>query len=130
MMDREESIAWVLTTRIPALKGKLFINDLPASATAGVLIKEGYSGAQIDPEIKGRRQARFQIAIRDVRAKTAASKALAHQIMDALDIPGDVPITNGIFIKSCRPLTEPISYPITDGDNIEVTLNFLIHYFV
>lgn len=130
MMDRANSIYTVLEDRLPDLKGAIYINELPASATAGVLIKEGYSGATIDPEIRGLRKSRFQIAVRDSKKKYETAKRRAEAIMAALDIKGELRVTDGILIKMCRPLTEPIPYPVSDAGNIEFSLNFYIIYVV
>lgn len=130
MMDRQESIHQVLLLTIPELAGKIFINDLPAMVEAGVLLKEGYSGANIDPEIKGLRKTRFQIAVRDSRENQVLSKRLCKKIMDALSMEVETRVPDGILIKHCRPLTEPIPYPISNGNNIEYSLNFFITYVV
>ena len=128
MKDREDSLRELLIERVPALRNKVFINHMPAEVVDGVLFKEGYSGATIDPEIKGWRKARFQIAVRDKQSNQKAAKARAWEIINALDIPGELRIPDGILIKHMRPLTEPIAYPISDGVNIEFSLNFQIIY--
>lgn len=130
MKDREESLTELLMQRMPELAGKVFVNDLPADVKSGVLFKEGYAGATIDPEIRGLRRSRFQIAVRDIRSNYKKAKDLSNAIIQALDIPGEHRVAGGILIKSCRALTEPISYPISDGANIEFSLNFHIVYVV
>ncbi|MGS1116737.1 minor capsid protein [Castellaniella sp. UC4442_H9] len=130
MKNREDSINDLLVAVIPALAGHILINAMPAEVVSGALIMEGYAGAEIDPEITGMRRARFQIAVRDNRSKYTEARALADQIIDALTTRGERRVPDGILIKSCRALTEPIPYPISDGNNIKFSLNFFIIYVV
>lgn len=102
---------------------------MPA-ATSGILIKEGYAGATIDPEIPALRTSRFQIVVRDASTNERAARALAAQIMTAMTVTLETRVPDGILIKNMRPLTEPIAYPLSVGDNIELSLNFQIIYIV
>ncbi len=101
-----------------------------APGPSGVLIKSGHAGATIDPEIRALRKTRFQVVVRDTMKRYDAAMAIAEAVSDALDISLETRVPDGILVKHCRPLTEPIPFPASDGNNIELVVNFTMTYVV
>jgi hypothetical protein len=117
-----EAIAQILEDGLSGLKiGKdIFFNHAPAGKTPCVLIKEPFAGTEIDWETPPYRKARFQVVVRARDYPTG--RALAQQVSDVLTIgERDVP---GMAIQHIRPRHEPVSYPVSEGDWIEFSVNF------
>lgn len=120
-----EPIVELLQDNVSYLKAgtNLFINNLP-TGTTGVLLKEGYGGIEIDGYIPDLRRGRFMVAVRDVSYQKA--KAICEEITGVLTMK-EVSLT-GMNVKTCRPLTEPISYRNSTGDMYEFSINFSVVY--
>lgn len=131
MKDREESIAYLVTQAYSKLTlgTTLFINSMPSTVEKGALIKEGYAGGEIDGYIPNLRKARFQIVVRGPESDYNNSKKLSVLISNALKIDQHTQVPDGIYIKTCRPLNEPISYQVSNGGLVEFSVNYQIIYF-
>lgn len=102
----------------------LFINNVPATATFGVLLKDSFAGTEIDGDIPHLRRGRFHLA---VRGQTySETRALAESISALLTINGmDF---EGMTVKSIRPLGEPVPYMPSIGNLVEFSVNFSAVY--
>lgn len=120
-----EPIVELLLDTVSSLKSgtSLFINNMPIGKT-GVLLKEGYGGIEIDGYIPDLRRGRFTVAVRDTTYPKA--KALAEEVMGVLTMKEQT--LTGMHVKTCRPLTEPISYQNSVGDMYEFSINFSVVY--
>ncbi len=98
----------------------IFINSMPANVKLGVLLKEPFAGTEIDHELPGYRKAVFQVVVR--ARDYAAGETLIQKVSDTLTLQEIA--MNGLQMKYLRPITEPVSYPITEGNEMEFSVNF------
>ena len=121
-----ESVIEYLQPLIPELvQGKtVFINQMPMNPEIGVLFKQSFAGTEIDPELTGRRRAKFQVAVRC--KKYDQGKILVDKIVKELTVR-EVQM-NGIFVHVMRALNEPVSYMLTVGNNYEFSVNLSAIY--
>jgi len=102
----------------------LFINKMPFEIPLGLMLKDSFSGIEIDGEIPALRRGRFQMAVRGKnysQVKALAEEASALLTMKEVDLPG-------MTVKIIRPLTEPVSYQPSVGGNTEFSVNFSAIY--
>lgn len=102
----------------------LYVNTLPADITAGVMLRDPLMGHEIDEGLRGFFSSEFQMIVRD--ADIDAGHARAEKIAQALTVAN---VGNAeVWISWCRPMTLPISYPRSDGDDIEISIRFRLGF--
>jgi hypothetical protein len=104
----------------------IFINHMPVEASVGVLLRPPYVGTPIDYELPGYRKTKFNAAVRGKNYKEAS--ALAQRVMEALTF-NDVEIS-GLEVRHVRPLTEPVSFPVSEGSMVEFLVIFEATYVI
>lgn len=121
-----EPLAEMIEESVAGLKrgSTLFINQMPTECEFGVLLKNSYSGIDIDPELTGRRRGKFNVIARG-RGYTAV-KEMIEQVMDTLTLR-ETTVT-GMRIWTMRPLTEPISYQLNAANLFEFSVTFSVIY--
>ena len=121
-----EPLAQYIEENIAGLKRgtTLFINNMPATATFGVLLKDSFAGTEIDGEIPHLRRGRFHLAVRG--QDYGPTLALAESVSALLTITGmDF---EGMTVKSIRPINEPVPYMPSIGNLVEFSVNFSAVY--
>lgn len=104
----------------------IFINHMPVTVTKGVLLRPPYIGTPIDNELPNYRKTRFNAS---VRAKTyQEANALATLVIDSLTV--GYTVTPEIVINYIRPTTEPVSFPVSEGDSVEFLMIFEANYVI
>jgi hypothetical protein len=123
------SIAKILTAALPELvPGKnLFVQRMPGTVDMGVLLLSSLLGINVDGEMIGMRDGKFQLVVRGPGTDFNAGDDLARRCATALSLRQSVQI-DGFDIKVLRPLNDPHSYPISEGQKIEFSVNFAIVY--
>lgn len=122
-----EALAEFIETNEASLKlgTNLFINQMPITPSpVGVLLKQPNAGAEIDPELPGRRRGRFQLVVRADDYKTG--EAMSETLSLLLTLV-ETPMT-GVLTRSLRPLHEPVSYMLSVGNKFEFSVNFFWIY--
>lgn len=123
-----EKLAEYLEEKIPALKvaKHIFINFMPSDIATGVLIKPGFSGFEIDPELIGLHRGTFNVV---VRGKSYLNvEASMNEISAVLTVAG---LQLGeVLFHSIRPKNTPLSYQLSLGDNFEFSVNFFTIYAI
>lgn len=104
----------------------IFINHMPVEASVGVLLRPPYIGTPIDYELPGYRKTKFNAAVRGRNYSEA--KTLVQKVMDALTF-GDIELS-GLEIRHVRPITEPVSFPVSDGGMVEFLVIFEATYVI
>ena len=104
----------------------IFINHMPVEALVGVLLRPPYIGTPIDYELPGYRKTKFNAAVRGRNYSEA--RTLVQKVMDALTF-GDIELS-GLEIRHVRPLTEPVSFPVSDGGMVEFLVIFEATYVI
>lgn len=122
-----EMIAGKLATDGVGVTGtSIFINHMPVSADSGVLLRPPYVGTPIDYELPNYRRTTFAASI---RGKTyVAAKTLAAQVVASLTFHETV--LAGLDIRHVRPVTEPVSFPISEGGHVEFLVIFEAIYVI
>jgi hypothetical protein len=116
-----ESIAEKLQTAGVGQQGQtIFINHMP-SETLGVLLRTPFSGSQLDHELPGFRKTSFQMVVRDASHGAAMTKMTAAVAALATELETDFP--QGMKVKYMRQRNDPIMFPLSAGNLVELLVN-------
>jgi hypothetical protein len=108
----------------------IFTHHIPAEVKVGILLKIPLDGIQIDPYLPDYYKTEVQIIIR--HNVTALGEELAskveklfhsHNRYEYLENNRTKYIVNQMFA-----LTKPIRYPLSDGNLVEWSLNFMVNF--
>lgn len=120
---RIDLLADLLEAAMPGTK--IFEDEMPADARAGVLLRLPLLGVPIDWEIPGYLKGQVQAIVRAQKVDTG--DALAKKVGDALTFTErSFTDANGVevmFVNYLRPRTLPIIYPRSDGNGKEWSIN-------
>lgn len=106
----------------------IFVEAMPATVTKGLMVRAGIIPNKIDHELPGYYRAKFQVITR--AHKRSEAKDLAWAAAKALNF-GRKTIGEGegqMVINYCRPSQLPLTYPASDGNMIEGSINFDISF--
>ena len=116
-----ESIAAKLEEDGVGIQGQtLFVHRMPESISAGVLLLNRLSGTPINHELPGLRKTSFQVIVRDTDYTSGFTKA--EQISELLSIEDQA--LGNMNIHWILPKHEPVVYPVSRGDLLEISVNF------
>ncbi len=110
--------------KIAQLGTNLFINKMPISVTNGILLRNPINGTKIDHELKGHYNTEFKVIVRTTSYEVGYS--LMRKVFDLLTL--DNHVIENMLIKHCYPDNEPIEYPISEGNTIELASDFKIAF--
>lgn len=99
----------------------LFVYHMPEGVSEGVLLVSPLSGEKIDYELPNYRVSKFQVIVRHSSYREGV--ALAVMVMNAITL-SNTDVLNGIFVKYMRPRHEPVVFPSSKGDNLEISVNY------
>lgn len=103
----------------------LFIRSMPATVTTGILLLSDLSGTQLDYELPGFKRTGFQVIVR--HTDYAQGVALMGQVTAALTL---LKTTVGDFyVHWIRPKHEAVVFPTSEGDLLEISVNFEAVYY-
>ena len=100
----------------------IFINMIPVDCQEGILVRNKLSGTQIDYELPGYYKTRFQVIVR-TRTVPAGEEVMS-QIFDALTLC-EASVYE-MYVRYCRPVTMPITFPLSKGNLLEIAADFEI----
>ena len=119
---RLESIAGLLVTAgLGTLGTNLFIYSMPDTVDAGILLRQGLRGTDIDHELPGKRRGEFQLIVR--ANDYVAGHALIRLAMAALTLPERTELADRV-VNFQRPRHEPLVYQRSLGNGIEMAVYF------
>ncbi len=122
-----DSIARKLQTDGLGTIGKeIFIDNMPAKATSGILLRSALLGSPIDYELPGYRNTHFNVATRGKTHK--AGEELMARVMLALTL-GETKLT-GMAIQHMRPRTDPVAFPLSEATIFEFLVIFEVVYVI
>ena len=98
----------------------LFVEQMPADCVAGILLRPSTRGTKVDYELPGYYKGKFKLSVRGSDYPTC--KAQIESIIAALTVTNTQIGT--MFFKFMRPLTLPMSYPLSKSDLIEYAVDF------
>ncbi|NQZ53219.1 MAG: hypothetical protein HRT93_03085 [Piscirickettsiaceae bacterium] len=117
-----EPIAGYLESKGIAFAGEdLFADHMPENVEEGVLLVSPLIGEQIDYDLPNYRKTSFQVIVRHTDRKKGV--ALAEMVMEALTL-GNTDALTGISVKYMRPRHEPVIFPSSKGDYLEISVNY------
>jgi hypothetical protein len=123
-----ESIAEKLEIAGVGARGdKVFVNHMPPMITVGVLLREPFGGTMIDPELPNFRKTSFQLIVRS-NNDMAAALALMNQALAGIVTETEQNYPQGMFVKYVRQRHEPLRFPITPGNALELLVNIDVCY--
>lgn len=100
----------------------LFIHKMPSNIKVGVLLLNKLSGTPIDFELPGYRRTGFQVIVR--HTDYAQGIMLANNVSTALTFKGVESTLGDMLIKHILPKHEPVVFPVSEGDFLEISVNF------
>lgn len=104
----------------------LFKNSMPHAVTLGIALMGKLQGDMINYELPGYRKTGFQLI---VRAKSfSAGEELVQQAVASLTFE-QLEIGN-IKFNYVRPRHDPVSFPTSDGNNTEFSVNFDVCFVI
>lgn len=116
-----EALAQLLQDTGLGVQGEnIFVHMMPSSVSQGILLLSPLSGVPIDHELPGYRKTSFQAIVR--HTSHASGKALAEQMSNALSLVNTT--LSGYDVKFILPRHEPVVFPVSEGDFLEISVNF------
>lgn len=111
---------------VGVIGNNIFLYNMPNTVHEGILFVAPLSGMKIDPDLPNYRKGKFQVIVRSEAYSDA--KELADSVMGVLDFANKV--VDNYSVKYVRPRTEPVVFPVSEGDYIEFSLNFNTVYVI
>lgn len=103
----------------------VMLETMPLSVTKGVIIRSSLSGDPIDYEIPGLARSHFRLIARS--AKFLDAQSLLYEAIEALMIERPVQVGR-MRVRTCRPISTPVVFPLSDGNLREFMVNMQIIY--
>lgn len=110
------------TLKIGVKGDTLFVNMLPAEARKAILVRSPLSGTPINYELPGYYKATFSVIVRTPAAEYESGVALMKAVTDALSID-NLQVENQFF-NFVRPRTQPVTFPLSKGNLLEISAQF------
>lgn len=105
----------------------IYINMMPAEAETAILLRSPLSGTKINYELVGYYKTEFQIIVRGHGHSYVEIEALMAQVIDTLTVSTES-LVDTMRIKYCRPRTEPVVFPLSNGNLLEFNVMFDIAF--
>lgn len=103
----------------------VFVHEMPARVTEGVLVLPKLSGANYDPELPGYYKTGFQVIVRHTGYQEAYAEAM--KLFDGLKSEQEIVLPE-YTIFYLRPKHLPVSYPRSEGHQVESSVNIDIGF--
>jgi len=107
----------------------LFAYNMPETPNIGILLRQPLVGAEIDYELPGYRKSKFQVVVRCKATQIEQGRATIDDFVAKITLMQETALT-GYTIKFMRPRHDPIVYPISEGANLEFSVNFDVVYVI
>lgn len=104
----------------------LFLNMMPATVNRATMLRESLTGTEINHELPGYFKTEFQVIIRSPDYIDGLN--LINEVIDVLTLDNEV--VEDMYFRYCRPKTQPVSFPISDGALIEYTVKMCVCFNV
>lgn len=125
-----KTIADYAVTQGAGVIGKtLFAYNMPETANLAVLLRQPLVGAPIDYELPGYRKTKFQVVARCKPTEIEQGRALIDGFVEKITLLRET-VLSGYQIKFMRPRHDPVMYPISEGANLEFSVNFDVVYVI
>lgn len=107
----------------------LFAYNMPETSNLGVLLRQPLTGAEIDYELPGYRKAKFQVIVRCKPVEIEQGLVKITEFVDMITVLSEMNLS-GMQIKYMRPRHDPVLYPVSEGNNLEYSVNFDVVYVI
>lgn len=107
--------------------GTLFINGMPQGVKLGLTLMSKLTGDTINYELPKYRKTGFQLVVR--AQKYSEGEELIKAAIEALTIIRPTTLDNH-HVKYVRPKHDYVSFPLSDGNNTEFSVNFDAVYVI
>lgn len=116
---------YIQDNKLGELGKTLFINMMPIDLNLGILIRNPLVGTEIDYELIDYFNTEFQLIVRaDTYIK---GEDLMRQAMNVLNVQNKE--LDNLFFNFIRPRTEPIVFPLSDGNLLEFSVDFDVNFY-
>ena len=123
-----KSVADYLEQEGQGVMGKtIFVGEMPAACTAGILLLDRYYGTQINPYLPKYRMTGFRIAVRNPDYE--AGKFAARSLNNTLTLTADTQMPD-ILVKLMIPQNAPRPYRRSVGGYWEFEVDFDCTYVI
>lgn len=106
-MKLTEVAVYLAAEGLGVIGQSLFVGEMPATCTRGILLMDTYSGSRIDHELPGWRDTGFRVVIRHDNYE--AGEALAEQVSAKLTLQRNVQM-GSILVRMMLPYNDPKPY--------------------
>lgn len=113
------------TDNLGVIGKTITFDTMPITVSKGLCIRSNISGDEIDYEIPGLARGTFRLIAR--AGKHKEGEELLNKAIKSLFIDRPTQI-GSMRIRYCRPLTTPMSFPISEGNLREFAVNMSICY--
>lgn len=113
--------------RIGGKDGNMFVNGMPQSIKLGLSLMGKLTGDTIDYELPKYRKTGFQLVVR--AREYQEGENLIKAAVEALTITRPKSLDNH-HVKYVRPRHDFVSFPLSDGNNTEFSVNFDAVYVI
>lgn len=110
----------LVAQNIGVLGETIFFNMMPADAENAILLRNPLSGTKINYELRGFYKTEFQLIVRGHSYQDTEAKI--NQIIAALTMNSRQ--VEDHFFNYCRPRTEPVAFPLSNGNLLEFNVQF------
>ena len=126
MIDFEALLKRLEDAELGKVGATLTINTMPISVTKGICLRSNISGDEINYEIPGLGRGQYRIITR--ASSAATSKQLLLKAIEALGVNGQIETIGSMRVRYNRPITTPMTFPVSEGNLRESSVNMKICY--
>jgi len=122
----EELATHLQTAGVGTVGKTIFAYHMPENPAIAIVFLPELEGAMIHEDLPNYRTEIFRVIVR--HNNHVAGLALANQVSNALDLHNTVVGTT--TYKRLRPTTDPIPFPVSEGDRIEFLVSMWAAYVI
>lgn len=126
MIDFEAILKKLEEAGVGKIGQTLHYDTMPISVRKGVCVRSNISGDDIDYEIPGLGRGEFRLIARS--AKYQEGEKLLLDAIKAIRIQKQPVVFGKMRVRYCRPVTTPMSFPLSDGNLREFAVRMQICY--
>jgi hypothetical protein len=104
----------------------IFTNHQPVTKM-GILLRQPFGGSMLDHELPGIRHTSFQLVVRDTTRQAALTRMNAAIAAIATELELDF---TGMHVKYIRQRHEPLEFPVSVGNLVELLVNMDTCYII
>lgn len=103
---------------------QIFVYLMPQEIEVGAVFLGRIYGTPVDPELPGFRDTTFQVVVR--HTNVLEGEEIMNQVINSLTMV-ETQLT-GLYVKEIRPLHDPVVFPVSKGDHLEINTTFKAVY--